>query len=72
MDVVESTVVTLASQLIKPQENDGALPLCSGRYGQIIRQDYKHNHFFGIIGVFAQDPVMLYRQHANRLKLQGL
>ena len=73
-----STVVTLASQLIKPQENDGALPLCSGRYGQIIRQDYKYNHFdevnhfFGMIGVFAQDPVTLYRQHANRLKLQGL
>ena len=54
-----STVVTLTSQLIKPQENDGALPLCSGRYGQIIGQDYKHNHFdevnhfFGMIDVFA-------------------
>lgn len=30
------------------------------------------NHFFGLIGVFAQDPVTLYRQHANRLKLEGL
>jgi triacylglycerol lipase len=26
----------------------------------------------GLTGVFAQDPVALYRQHANRLKLQGL
>ena len=42
-----------------PCQNNGALPLCSGRYGQIIRKEYKHNHFdevnhfFGIIGVFA-------------------
>ena len=60
LDVVESTVVTLTSQLIKPEENDGDLSLCSGRYGKIIRQDYKHNyfdevnHFFGMIGVFAR------------------
>ena len=78
LDVVESTFVTLESQLIKPEKNDGALPLCSGRYGQIIGQDYRYNHFdevnhfFGMIGVFAQDPVTLYRQHVNRLKLQGL
>ena len=78
LDVIESTVVTLGGGFLKGQANDGALPLCSGRYGQIIRQDYHHNHFdevnqfFGILGTFAQDPVALYRQHANRLKLQGL
>ncbi|WP_425916375.1 hypothetical protein [Acinetobacter sp. TSRC1-2] len=44
----------------------------------MIRQDYKHNHFdeinhfFRIYGMFAQGPVAIYRQHANRLKLQGL
>lgn len=27
---------------------------------------------FGLKGVFAPDPVALYRQHANRLKLEGL
>ena len=59
LDVVESTVVTLASQLIKPQGNNGALPLCSGRYVQIIGQEYRYyhfdevNHFFGMIDVFA-------------------
>ena len=78
LDAIESTVVTLGSSFLKGEANDGALPLCSGRYGQIIRQDYAHNHFdevnqfFGILGPFVQDPVALYRQHANRLKLQGL
>jgi triacylglycerol lipase len=27
---------------------------------------------FGLKGMFAPDPVTLFRQHANRLKLQGL
>ena len=78
LDAIESTVVTLGSSFLKGEANDGALPLCSGRYGQIIRQDYAHNHFdevnqfFGILGPFAQDPIALYRQHANRLNLQGL
>ncbi|MEP7598272.1 hypothetical protein ABKQ83_02140, partial [Acinetobacter baumannii] len=26
----------------------------------------------GIRSIFAADPVSVYRQHANRLKLQGL
>ncbi len=78
LDVIESTVVSLGGTFLKGEANDGALPLCSGRYGQIIRQDYHHNHFdevnqfFGILSPFAQDPIGLYRQHANRLKLQGL
>ena len=56
LDAIESTVVTLGSSFLKGEANDGALPLCSGRYGQIIRQDYAHNHFdevnqfFGILG----------------------
>ncbi len=58
LDAIESTVVTLGSSFLKGEANDGALPLCSGRYGQIIRQDYAHNHFdevnqfFGILGPF--------------------
>lgn len=78
LDIIESTIVSLGGTFLKGEANDGALPLCSGRYGQIIRQDYAHNHFdkvnqfFGILGPFAQDPIALYRQHANRLKLQGL
>ena len=39
---------------------------------------YKLNHtdlanmMFGLKGLFAPDPVAMYRQHANRLKLQNL
>lgn len=60
------------------KDNDGMVSRCSAYIGQVIRDDYKLNHtdlanmMFGLTGVFAQDPVALYRQHANRLKLQGL
>ena len=30
------------------------------------------NMIFGLRDIFSPDPVALYRQHANRLKLQGL
>ena len=30
------------------------------------------NQFLGLTSPFAQDPVALYRQHANRLKRVGL
>lgn len=60
------------------KDNDGMVSRCSAYIGQVIRDDYKLNHtdlanmMFGLTGIFAQDPVALYRQHANRLKLQGL
>lgn len=60
------------------KDNDGMVSRCSAYIGQVIRDDYKLNHtdlanmMFGLTGLFAQDPVALYRQHANRLKLQGL
>ena len=60
------------------QENDGLVSQCSTKLGKTIRDDYSHNHFdevnqvFGLKGLFATDPVALYRQHANRLKEQGL
>ncbi|MEI8673776.1 triacylglycerol lipase [Vibrio sp. SA48] len=58
--------------------NDGLVGACSAHLGQVIRDDYKMNHLdeinglLGIHHLFATDPVTLYRQHANRLKLQGL
>lgn len=56
--------------------NDGLVGQCDSHLGQVIRSDYalNHldtiNHFFGVTG--RVDPVALYRQHANRLKLAGL
>ncbi|NHB58065.1 lipase family alpha/beta hydrolase [Acinetobacter shaoyimingii] len=60
------------------QENDGLVSVCSSKFGKTIRDDYKLNHFdainqvLGLKSKSAPDPVALYRQHANRLKLQGL
>ena len=59
-------------------DSDGLVPKCSGKFGKTIRDDYAWNHFdevnqvLGLRGLFSQDPVQVYREHANRLKLQGL
>ena len=59
-------------------DNDGLVSRCSAKFGKTIRDNYNWNHldivnqFFGLTHVFAPDPVSIYRQHANRLKLQGL
>ena len=75
-----SDYVMQASALIVDKEgkNDGLVPVCSARFGKTIRDDYSWNHLdevnqiLGIRSVFSADPVAVYRQHANRLKLQGL
>lgn len=62
----------------KAGKNDGIVSVCSSHFGKTIRDDYPWNHLdevnllFGVKGIFAPDPVDVYRQHANRLKLQGL
>lgn len=62
----------------KEGKNDGIVSVCSAKFGQTIRNDFawthidEVNHVLGIKGLFSQDPVAFYRQHANRLKLQGL
>jgi triacylglycerol lipase len=58
--------------------SDGIVGVCSAHLGKVIRDDYKMNHLdevnqvFGLHHLFETDPVTLYRQHANRLQLQGL
>lgn len=60
------------------KDNDGMVARCSTHIGQVIRDNYNLNHtdlanmLFGLKGLFAPDPVAMYRQHANRLKLDGL
>lgn len=59
-------------------DSDGLVPKCSAKFGKTIRDDYAWNHFdavnqvLGLRGLFSQDPVQVYREQANRLKLQGL
>ncbi len=60
------------------EPNDGLVGKCSAHLGRVIRDDYKMNHLdeinglLGIHHLFETDPKTLYRQHANRLKQQGL
>ncbi|OTG63915.1 lipase [Acinetobacter sp. ANC 4470] len=60
------------------KDNDGLVSRCSAKFGKTIRDNYNWNHLdevnqvLGLRALFAPDPVDVYRQHANRLKLQGL
>ncbi len=69
-------LVAVTSLAFNGSPNDGLVGKCASHLGTVIRDDYPLNHFdtvnqaIGLHGSF--DPVPLYRQHANRLKLQGL
>lgn len=70
-------VLGLTSVFIK-EKNDGLVSSCSSRIGKVIRDDYYWNHLdevnqlLGLMSLFSQDPVSVYRQHLNRLKLAGV
>lgn len=74
----DTIVVGLAGLAFGFTDNDGLVGTCSAHFGKVIRDDYAHNHLdevnqiLGLRGLFSPDPVELYRQHANRLKLAGL
>jgi triacylglycerol lipase len=58
--------------------SDGLVPVCSAHWGKVLRDDYPWNHLdeinqvLGTLGKSAPDPVVFYRQQANRLKLKAL
>ncbi|ENM5785649.1 triacylglycerol lipase [Vibrio metoecus] len=64
--------------LVFSEPNDGLVATCSTHLGKVIRDDYRMNHLdeinglLGIHSLLETDPLTLYRQHANRLKLAGL
>lgn len=73
------TIFTAAGSIaFNGEKNDGLISQCSSKFGKTIRDDYKLNHFdevnqiLGLKSWTSPDPVALYRQHANRLKQQGL
>ena len=78
LDILDTGVAVFVSGMLGNQPNDGLVPICSSVYGQMIRNNYNWNHFDAINQVLglkawnAQDPVAVFRQHANRLKLEGL
>lgn len=72
-------LLAVTAKITDPKgDNDGLVSRCSAKFGKTIRDNYNWNHldiinqFFGLTHVLAPDPVSVYRQHANRLKLQGL
>jgi triacylglycerol lipase len=58
--------------------NDGVVSTCSSLYGDVISTSYKWNHsdeinqLMGVLGGNAEDPLAVYRAHANRLKMAGV
>lgn len=60
------------------EDNDGLVGRCSSHMGKVIRDNYRMNHLdevnqtLGLTHLFETDPVTVYRQHANRLKNDGL
>ncbi|WP_413466664.1 lipase family alpha/beta hydrolase [Photobacterium sp.] len=76
LDPIDPALAILGLAFSEP--TDGLVGHCSSHLGKVIRDDYKMNHLdeinglLGIHHLFETDPVTLYRQHANRLQLQGL
>jgi triacylglycerol lipase len=60
------------------ESNDGLVGRCSSHLGDVIRDDYFHNHLdevnqiLGLVPIFESNPKTLFKNHANRLKNQGL
>jgi triacylglycerol lipase len=58
--------------------NDGLVGRCSSHLGDVIRDNYFHNHLdevnqiLGLTSWFESNPTTLFRSHANRLKKLGL
>ena len=75
---IDSILMQLGPWSYGHKDNDGMVARCSTHIGHVIRDNYRLNHtdlanmMFGLTGLFSPDPVTLFRQHANRLKLQGL
>ena len=78
LDIADIAISQLAPLAYKNNDNDGLVNRCNTHLGQVIRDDYNQTHLdevnqlLGLKALFGQDPVSLYRQQANRLKLEGL
>ncbi len=81
---VITTVIDLSdaplglTSLFYGEANDGLVGRCSSHLGDVIRDDYFHNHLdevnqiIGLVPLFESNPKTLFKNHANRLKNRGL
>lgn len=75
-DISDQLLALTAEGINEP--NDGLVPACSMKLGDVISVRFGHNHLdsinqvFGLTGRNTADPVALYRQQANRLQKAGL
>lgn len=59
-------------------DHDGMVGRCSSHFGLVIKDNYFMNHLddvnqiLGLNSFFTPNPVTLFQQHANRLKLAGV
>ncbi len=66
------------TSLFYDEANDGLVGRCSSHLGDVIRDDYFHNHLdevnqlLGFVTIFDSNPKSVFRAHANRLKNRGL
>ncbi|HZR81066.1 MAG TPA: triacylglycerol lipase [Candidatus Binatia bacterium] len=66
------------ASLFYDEANDGLVERCSAHFGQVIRDNYFHNHLdevnqvLGLVSIFESNPTTVFRTHANRLKNAGL
>ncbi len=74
----DTIIMGLSSVAFGFSASDGLVGTCSSHFGKVIRDNYAHNHLdevnmiLGLRGLFSPDPVEQFRQHANRLKSEGL
>jgi len=78
LDPIDLFLITAFNMFVPADiEWDGLVPGCGQSLGQVIRNDYRANHFDAInqftgLTAFAIDIPSIYAQQANRLKKAGL
>jgi triacylglycerol lipase len=61
-----------------PEPSDGLVGKCSSHLGEVLRDDYFQNHIdetnmlLGLVFPVGTNPKSIFREHANRLKNEGL
>lgn len=78
LDPSDALMGVTALTFIGEDQTDGLVGRCSSRLGKVIRDNYRMNHMdqinhvFGLTSLLETDPLTVFRQHANRLKGEGL